>query len=44
MLIVEKIGGLLVVDLENRVVGIIFEIDIFKKEKYIEVFFYINLL
>ena len=35
MLIAEKIGGLPVVDSENRVVGIISETDILKKEKYI---------
>ena len=34
MLIAEKIGGLPVVDSENRVVGIISETDILKKEKY----------
>lgn len=32
MLIAEKIGGLPVVDSENRVVGIISETDILKKE------------
>ena len=35
MLIAEKIGGLPVVDSENRVVGIISETDILKKEKSI---------
>ncbi|HBH0172441.1 TPA: CBS domain-containing protein [Clostridioides difficile] len=44
MLIAEKIGGLPVVDSENRVVGIISETDILKKEKYIEAPLYINLL
>ena len=44
MLIAEKIGGLPVVDSENRVVGIISETDILKKEKYIEAHLYINLL
>ena len=44
MLIAEKIGGLPVVDSENRVVGIISETDILKKEKYIEAQLYINLL
>lgn len=33
MLIAEKIGGLPVVDSENRVVGIISETDILKKRK-----------
>ncbi|MDX5685997.1 CBS domain-containing protein, partial [Clostridioides difficile] len=42
MLIAEKIGGLPVVDSENRVVGIISETDILKKEKYIEAPLYIN--
>ena len=36
MLIQEKIGGLPVVDDENRVIGIISETDILKKEKYVE--------
>lgn len=36
ILIQEKIGGLPVVDEENRVVGIISETDIIKKEKYID--------
>ena len=44
MLIAEKIGGLPVVDSENRVVGIISETDILKKEIYIEAPLYINLL
>lgn len=35
ILIQEKIGGLPVVDDENRVVGIISETDIMKKEKYV---------
>ncbi len=34
MLIAEKIGGLPVVDSENRVVGIISETDILKKKIY----------
>ena len=36
LLITEKIGGLPVVNEENKVVGIISETDILKKEKYIE--------
>ncbi len=44
MLIAEKIGGLPVVDSENRVVGIISETDILKKRKIIEAPLYINLL
>ncbi|MGL5716572.1 MAG: CBS domain-containing protein [Paraclostridium sp.] len=36
MLIQEKIGGLPVVDENSRVVGIISETDIIKKEKYID--------
>ena len=36
LLIKEKIGGLPVVNEENKVVGIISETDILKKEKYIE--------
>ncbi|MEG1311873.1 MAG: CBS domain-containing protein [Romboutsia sp.] len=36
LLIKEKIGGLPVVDSNNKVVGIISETDIMKKEKYIE--------
>lgn len=44
LLIQEKIGGLPVVDSENRVVGIISETDILKKEKYIEPPQFINIL
>lgn len=36
LLITEKIGGLPVVNEENKVVGIISETDILKKEKYID--------
>ena len=36
MLIQDKIGGLPVVDEDNKVIGIISETDILKKEKYIE--------
>ena len=36
MLIRDKIGGLPVVDEDNKVIGIISETDILKKEKYIE--------
>ena len=36
MLIQDKIGGLPVVDEDNKVIGIISETDIHKKEKYIE--------
>lgn len=44
LLITEKIGGLPVVNEENKVVGIISETDILKKEKYIEAPRVINLL
>lgn len=44
MLISEKIGGLPVVDEENKVVGIISETDIMKKEKYIDAPRVINFL
>lgn len=44
LLIKEKIGGLPVVDEENKVVGIISETDILKKEKYIDVPRVINFL
>lgn len=44
LLIQEKIGGLPVVDSNNRVVGIISETDILKKEKYIEPPQFINIL
>lgn len=44
LLIKEKIGGLPVVDEENKVVGIISETDIIKKEKHIDPPQYINLL
>lgn len=44
LLIKEKIGGLPVVDEENRVVGIISETDIMKKEKHIDSPQYINFL
>ena len=37
ILIHEKIGGLPVVDEDNRVVGIISETDIIKKEKHVAV-------
>ncbi|MGL4912013.1 MAG: CBS domain-containing protein [Romboutsia sp.] len=36
LLIKEKIGGMPVVDEDNKVVGIISETDIMKKEKYVE--------
>ncbi len=36
MLIQDKIGGLPVVDEDNKVIGIISETEILKKEKYIE--------
>lgn len=44
ILITEKIGGLPVVDDENRVIGVISETDIIKKEKYIEAPRFINFL
>lgn len=44
LLITEKIGGLPVVNEENKVVGIISETDILKKEKYIEAPRVINFL
>lgn len=44
MLIHDKIGGLPVVDDDNRVIGIISETDILKKEKYVEPPLAINLL
>lgn len=44
LLIKGKIGGLPVVDEENRVVGIISETDIMKKEKHIDSPQYINFL
>lgn len=44
LLIQEKIGGLPVVDSDNRVVGIISETDILKKEKYIEPPQFVNIL
>lgn len=44
LLIKERIGGMPVVDEENKVVGIISETDIMKKEKHIEQPQVINLL
>ena len=44
LLIKEKIGGLPVVDSDNKVIGIISETDIMKKEKYIEAPQFINIL
>ncbi|WP_024621192.1 CBS domain-containing protein [Metaclostridioides mangenotii] len=44
LLIEERIGGLPVVNSENKVVGIISETDIIKKEKYIEPPMFVNLL
>ena len=44
LLIQEKIGGLPVVDQDNKVVGIISETDIIKKEKHAETPRMINLL
>lgn len=44
LLIKEKIGGMPVVDDNNKVVGIISETDILKKEKYIEPPKIINIL
>ncbi|MGL5641971.1 MAG: CBS domain-containing protein [Paraclostridium sp.] len=44
ILITEKIGGVPVVDEDNRVVGIISETDIMKKEKYINPPEYITFL
>lgn len=44
ILITEKIGGVPVVDKENRVVGIISETDIMKKEKYVNPPEYITFL
>lgn len=44
ILIEQKVGGLPVVDGDNKVVGIISETDIIKKEKYIEAPQFINLL
>lgn len=44
LLIKEKIGGLPVVNEENKVVGIISETDILKKEKYIDAPRVINFL
>lgn len=44
LLIEEKIGGMPVVDENNKVVGIISETDIMKKEKYVEAPQAINIL
>ncbi|MBU5308591.1 CBS domain-containing protein [Clostridioides mangenotii] len=44
LLIEERIGGLPVINSENKVVGIISETDIIKKEKYIEPPMFVNLL
>lgn len=44
LLIQEKIGGMPVVDENNKVVGIISETDIMKKEKYVEAPQAINIL
>lgn len=44
LLIKEKIGGLPVVDEDYKVVGIISETDIIKKERYVSAPQYINLL
>lgn len=44
LLIKEKIGGLPVVDSNNKVIGIISETDIMKKEKYVEAPKFINIL
>ena len=44
LLIQEKIGGMPVVDENNKVVGIISETDIMKKEKYVEAPQTINIL
>ncbi|MGL6104710.1 CBS domain-containing protein [Romboutsia sp.] len=44
LLIKEKIGGLPVVDEENKVIGIISETDIMKKEKYVDTPRVINFL
>lgn len=44
LLIKEKIGGMPVVDENNKVVGVISETDIMKKEKYVEAPQVLNLL
>ncbi|MCG4735141.1 CBS domain-containing protein, partial [Casaltella massiliensis] len=44
ILITEKIGGVPVVDKDNKVVGIISETDIMKKEKYVDPPEYITFL
>lgn len=44
LLIEERIGGLPVVNSEEKVVGVISETDIIKKEKYIEPPMFVNLL